>query len=528
MPAFEFSSNQGSNLKMRTLFTGFSLILSVSASIGLSGCSKPQALVESPSGNTLIPTRDLGESVSLLNQTRAVCGSHSGCQPAVAFMTAANAGGVGLCTAVLVASDLMLTNSHCIPEDLKQPGSSCVSRIKFAFPAQPAQGLGEEILDCDEVISASALGDPSFIAVPDYAVLRLSHASQRRPLSTGASAGIADAAELSVHRSTPISTQKPVASIDSGLCHTVMNSAVLPSYGIPNSPIILLGDCPMDSGNSGAAVIDSEGKLAAILQSTLTESRRRQFAAAVAPRPGPGMRPDFQDSRVSLPSLPQFSFATWVGCIRSAEIVDGSEPSFDSAACANLPTSHPVPDLIQAAYVHADVESVTSQIGKAVVDWDVSDVAVPKAIEWKARALSDVEAHRLAVLGGALSARDTVYLPVPKCIRPLEEWRDERRYRGSLSVGLSNWYSEPVSLPFWVTHLSLDTYLRGVVQIVASGNQRTVSANFGFSPKDVKLDRGTSVALVGAGPQGAGVSLASTELLACDLTEGQDRAAYSR
>ena len=479
---------------MRTFHLVPLLLLQCFAIAGFSACVKPKALVAEPVSS--IPTRDLTESVSLLGQTHAVCGARTGCLPSVGFLAAANAGGVGLCTAVLIGPDLVLTNSHCVPEDLKQSGASCANRVRIAFPAQDAAGIVEEVLDCDEVVSVSAIGDPAFLAVPDYALLRLSHASQRRPISLGAANGVGDSELLSVHRATLTSSDRPLASIDSAVCRSVMNSAVLPSYNRPNSPILLLADCPMAVGNSGAAILDSQGKLAALLQSTLSESMRRQFMSVL-----------------TTPNLPQFSFAAWVGCIRSAEDLDGPQLDFDSAACALLPAGQPVPDLVRAAYAQADVKTVDSEIGRAVVSWDLTDVAVPKAIEWQARTLTTLELQRLGVFGSAIpDFRDTVYIPVPSCFRPLSEWRDERRYRGSVSVGLANWYQEAVSLPIWLTHKSLDSYLRGVVRIVQTTEVQTaevrkVSADFSFSPRDVKSDQGSVVELEGAGINGAGVAL---------------------
>ena len=42
---------------------------------------------------------------------------------------------MGLCTSFLIGNSLLVTNSHCLPEDLKATGTSCAGRIWANFPA---------------------------------------------------------------------------------------------------------------------------------------------------------------------------------------------------------------------------------------------------------------------------------------------------------------------------------------------------------------------------------------------------------
>ena len=85
---------------------------------------------------------------------------------------------VGGCSTSLIAPDQVLTNAHCIPEDIAQIGNDCGNRIRIVFPKTSQHPL--ETLNCLKILNKSPLSEKA--ESPDWAILKLDRASKRTPL----------------------------------------------------------------------------------------------------------------------------------------------------------------------------------------------------------------------------------------------------------------------------------------------------------------------------------------------------------
>ena len=85
---------------------------------------------------------------------------------------------VGSCSLTLISSNTVITNRHCLPEDIEKAGSSCFNRIRIILPQ--AEGFPTETYECDKVVAAS-LHYPQ-TAAPDWSVLKFKGQTKRKPI----------------------------------------------------------------------------------------------------------------------------------------------------------------------------------------------------------------------------------------------------------------------------------------------------------------------------------------------------------
>ena len=85
----------------------------------------------------------------------------------------------GTCSGWLVSADIVATNSHCIPRDVKDGRTPCRDAIGIKFPAE--NGWSEESYFCSSLLSFSDLSKPGYSS-SDYAFFRIKGSSRRTPL----------------------------------------------------------------------------------------------------------------------------------------------------------------------------------------------------------------------------------------------------------------------------------------------------------------------------------------------------------
>lgn len=86
---------------------------------------------------------------------------------------------VGVCSLTYIGNNQVLTNKHCVDNDLQYAGANCKDRIKMYFPA--AQGKPAESFMCDKVLSVSPLSvsGSNNVDRPDWAILTFSGSTRR-------------------------------------------------------------------------------------------------------------------------------------------------------------------------------------------------------------------------------------------------------------------------------------------------------------------------------------------------------------
>ncbi len=200
---------------------------------------------------------------------RVDCANSSDCSPAVGMLVSLTADHrIGQCSAFLISPQIAITNSHCIPTDLKSAGANCSDRIWLYFPE--LNGSPQVRMGCSQVLIASSLPEKTK-AVPDYAVLKLDQAVNRPPLEVSRD-GFKDESSYQIEKVDPQSTTYPVGAITRSTCKAVHNSAIVRNSNDNESANMALGDCQIIHGNSGSPLLDSSGKAVGVIQLTFEQN----------------------------------------------------------------------------------------------------------------------------------------------------------------------------------------------------------------------------------------------------------------
>ena len=182
---------------------------------------------------------------------------------AIALLTATSASHRSAihCTAFLIAPDILMTNSHCIPEDLQESKSSCQKRIWAVFPDR--DGLPMVRSECSTILAASPTEDPG--RDTDYAFIILSEPSSRTPLQISRE-GFKDGDTYSAHLVESENHTYTMIKFHQESCRAVHETVVFPDSNHDKAPVMVLADCRVHHGNSGSPILDSEGKVRGIVQ----------------------------------------------------------------------------------------------------------------------------------------------------------------------------------------------------------------------------------------------------------------------
>jgi len=214
-----------------------------------------------------IPTENLEESKLLSKNSTIDCEDNASCIPQVAMLIISKPKSVALCTSFLIAENILATNSHCIPKEIKNGSLSCSENISAIFPAH--NQLKEEKISCAQLIKSSPLTN---ISSPDYAFIKLSKNSTRTPLHVNQD-GLENNSNITLYKIDPIEdnndSKKPKGLLRKEECKVIQNSFVMPSFISAKCPEVSIANCILIPGNSGSPLINSNNKVSAIAHGTI-------------------------------------------------------------------------------------------------------------------------------------------------------------------------------------------------------------------------------------------------------------------
>jgi hypothetical protein len=180
------------------------------------------------------------------------------------------------CTGFLVTSDIIATDSHCIPSAVRQHPELCSTYVGIKFPALGNHAT--EAQTCAQLIQASEIPNVDlekkvWVRFLDYAFFRLQLLSKRQPLILSRR-GVKNDAPLTVYVSDPVTVKKPGSQdrriytvIRKRQCESKQGTVAFADYDNDFADFVLgLGDkCRFAKGNSGSPALDDSGKVVALL-----------------------------------------------------------------------------------------------------------------------------------------------------------------------------------------------------------------------------------------------------------------------
>lgn len=238
------------------------LFLFMGLVLALSGCAKKNS--ESiPAAPNTISNLTTAEAKNLAAGARAFCGD-APCNPSVALISSAHLNAAEVCTGTLIQPDLILTASHCIPEDLRAPHSSCQGRVFANFAADGKNLQFDRQINCQEIIFASDFGSRENVKT-DFAYIKLARPSNRpyHPLSR---AGMNEGERFELNKINPeLSNNQLRGILKRETCRAALGSEILARSTHFQSELVLVAECNPIPGNSGSALIDASGQVRGLL-----------------------------------------------------------------------------------------------------------------------------------------------------------------------------------------------------------------------------------------------------------------------
>jgi hypothetical protein len=240
------------------------------------------------------------------DQMSVICSDPSTCPATVGMLLSRMTQpepGTASCTTFLVNGQTLVTDSHCVPVEIRQAGASCKGKIKALFPDTAT--LKGESVECESVVTATAIvedkNSPEYVRRPDYAVLRLARTVSRGSLALSP-LGLPDGIQLTMFAVDP-DIASNISVLTSKQCTIQRSTTVFPSED-PLFGLVFLANCDAIAGNSGSPLVDNEKKVRAVVYAGRKDSDLPLLSPRFAGMLG-----------ASIDDLMPFAFANNAACI---------------------------------------------------------------------------------------------------------------------------------------------------------------------------------------------------------------------
>lgn len=168
-----------------------------------------------------------------------------------------------ICTGFLVASDILATNLHCLPEEIRKEGASCLNVMQVMFPE--TFSFKASTVKCEQVLKVSSPPqDPTHLR-QDFAFLKLSEKVDRY-LPSLSQVGILDNHVYTLYKMDP-EKDSGGATVRKLNCVARQNSVLNPYFVEDRSPLVLFSPCAVMKGNSGSPIVGAGNQIHGILSS---------------------------------------------------------------------------------------------------------------------------------------------------------------------------------------------------------------------------------------------------------------------
>lgn len=178
--------------------------------------------------------------------------------------------GFSQCTGTLVGEDIVLTASHCLPDEVKYNRIDCGTQVGFI---RSSSDRFPQKIRCAEILHFSADFNNTFI---DYAFFRLKEKAAANPTRISRQ-GVPDNLLVYSYVVDPASRTSIQGLMKKKTCRSTMRSIVATNYVHPLSKLVgLTGqNCMLIGGNSGSSMMTDDEIRAVVSQGRKTPDRQQ-------------------------------------------------------------------------------------------------------------------------------------------------------------------------------------------------------------------------------------------------------------
>lgn len=426
---------------MRSLFLHLFTTLSLLGLI-VAGCGK-----KPKTGNNQQETirEPVTPDEAFLEKQDVSCESNQACPNYLAKVVIRTGNGYNFCTGFLTDENILATSTSCLPRFIRLSGQNCSKDVFVYFPKTSNRPF--ERVGCVQVRQVSDLeGDDPILWRDDISFLELNKSLPYRRSGQISREGLLNSRSYTTWMVDQHDEYSAI--VRKYNCNAIHNTYVNPLALNESSPSVVLADCIVPHGGSGAPVIDSRGKVRAVVSKGMD----------------PKLRNFLESTGLLTRGLKDMFHATNFAC---APTPDNDEVLDEKECRKNL-------SIYEADRVRHEMLSTNFVIGKLKREYEDYVNAQSKYVQ----------------LGVKLIAKDDtsgVYTTeiYPKCFRPFADWVP------SLNSVRNN-YTDKIRVPIRSFKKVMDAYARPE-GIPTNTPEKTL--NIKFSMKDVRSDRRSTVSL---------------------------------
>ncbi len=256
---------------MVCLFLKFALLLCLGISLLVCGCGKKAETVSSNGVEVTRPGQT--EIENYLEKQSVTCDATQSCPNYISKIVIVNGGSYKFCTGSLVEPGVIATSTTCLPAFLRLNGLDCSKDVFFFFPK--TSNRAAERVGCSKVVQVSSLvGQDPILWRDDVAFLEMDRPLNNRRQVSVSRDGINNGKQFTSWMSDQLDSFSAV--IKKVTCESVHNNYINPLASNESSPNLIFTECPPTNGGTGSPIIDSAGKMRALISLPM-DSKLRSY-----------------------------------------------------------------------------------------------------------------------------------------------------------------------------------------------------------------------------------------------------------